>query len=85
MSVTPTGRIDREGDRHILVITRTFHAAIEDVWASVTEPERLERWIGTYDGDPASGEVAFRMTAEDEDAPPAPMRSASANRRADWP
>ena len=69
MSVTPTGRIDRDGDRHTLVITRTFHAPIEDVWASVTEPERLERWIGTYAGDPASGEVMFRMTAEGEDAP----------------
>ena len=68
MSVTPTGRIDRDGDRHTLVIIRTFHAPIEDVWASVTEPERLERWIGTYAGDPTSGEVMFRMTAEDENA-----------------
>jgi uncharacterized protein YndB with AHSA1/START domain len=73
MRVTPTGRIDRDGDRHTLVITRTFHAPIDDVWASVTEPERLERWIGTYAGDPASGSVMFRMTAEGEDAPPEQM------------
>ena len=71
---TPTGRIDHDGDRHTLVITRTFPAPIEDVWAAVTEPERLERWIGTYTGDPASGEVQFAMTAEGEDAPADEMR-----------
>ncbi len=38
------------------------------MWAAVTEPERLERWIGTWEGDPAQGRVAFRMTAEDPDA-----------------
>ena len=26
----------------------TFRAPIEDVWAAVTEPERLARWIGTW-------------------------------------
>ena len=45
--------------------TREFRAPIEDVWAAVTEPERLARWIGTFSGDPASGQVAFRMTAEE--------------------
>ncbi len=39
------------------------------MWAAVTEPARLERWIGTWTGDPASGQVAFRMTAEGEDVP----------------
>jgi uncharacterized protein YndB with AHSA1/START domain len=42
---------------------------MEDVWAAVTEPARLERWIGTFSGDPASGSVVFRMTAEGADAP----------------
>jgi uncharacterized protein YndB with AHSA1/START domain len=69
MNTTPTGRIDREGDRHTLVITRTFRAPIEDVWASVTEPERLARWIGTWTGDPESGEVLFQMTAEGQEPP----------------
>ena len=50
-----------------LVFTRTFRAPIDDVWAACTEPARMERWIGTWSGDPASGEVAFRMTAEGED------------------
>ena len=65
MSVEPTGRITTEGGRRVLTITREFRAPIEDVWAAVTEPERLARWIGTFTGDPASGEVQFTMTAEE--------------------
>lgn len=61
-----TGRTDRDG---WLVFTRTFAAPIEDVWAAVTEPDRLARWIGTWTGDPDSGSVAFTMTAEGDDAP----------------
>ena len=33
-----------------VVIERTFHAPATDVWAAVTEPERLVRWIGTWSG-----------------------------------
>jgi uncharacterized protein YndB with AHSA1/START domain len=66
MSIDPTGRIDRDHDgRPRLVITREFRAPIEDVWASVTESSRLERWIGTFTRDPASGRVVFRMNAEE--------------------
>src|SRR4028119_16720 len=67
MNVAPTGRIDQNSEgRPSLVLTRDFHAPIEDVWAAVTEPVRLQRWIGTVPGDPASGRVAFSMTAEGE-------------------
>ncbi|MDO9455945.1 SRPBCC domain-containing protein [Nocardioides sp.] len=52
-----------------LAFTRTFAAPIDDVWAACTEPARMERWIGTWSGDPASGEVVFRMTAEGDDVP----------------
>ena len=61
-------RETREGKEHV-VFTRTFTAPVADVWAACTEPARMERWIGTWTGDPASGEVAFRMTAEGEDVP----------------
>ena len=64
MTRTPTGRIDREGEQWVLTLQREFRAPIEDVWASVTESERLARWIGTWTGDPTSGRVAFTMTAE---------------------
>ena len=70
-TITPraTGRRDDRAGTPYLVFERTFRAPIADVWAAVTEPERLERWIGTWSGDPASGAIAFRMTAEGEDVP----------------
>ncbi len=69
ISPAATGRKDvRDGTAYV-VFERTFHAPIDDVWAAVTESDRLGRWIGIWSGDPASGEVAFRMTAEAEDAP----------------
>ncbi len=75
MSVVPSGHIDRDAEgRPTLEITREFNAPIEDVWASVTEPARLERWIGTFTGDPASGSVMFAMTAESDDAPAEEMK-----------
>ena len=61
-------RSTRAGTAH-LVFTRTFAAPLADVWAACTEPERMERWIGTWAGDPAAGEVVFRMTAEGDDVP----------------
>jgi uncharacterized protein YndB with AHSA1/START domain len=69
MSRTPTGRIRRDGERPVLVLTREFRASIEDVWASVTEPERLARWVGIWTGDPVSGQVLFTMTAEEGATP----------------
>lgn len=66
--MTPTTRLGTRA-QHDLVLTRTFTAPIEDVWAACTEPERMERWIGTWTGDPASGEVVLRMTAEGDDVP----------------
>lgn len=73
MSREPTGYISKDGDKYRLQMTRTFNAPIEDVWAAVTEAERLERWIGTFNGNPADGHVAFQMTAE-EGAPAQDMR-----------
>ena len=71
----PTGVIERRDGQHVLVQTREFRAPIEDVWAAVTEPERLARWIGTWTGDPTSGSVSFRMTFEgQEDGDPMVIR-----------
>ncbi|MEJ7832250.1 MAG: SRPBCC domain-containing protein [Nocardioides sp.] len=67
--IAPTGsRQTRHGTSYV-VYTRTFRAPIDDVWAAVTEPDRLVRWVGTWDGDPKQGYVDFRMTAEGEDCP----------------
>ncbi len=69
MSATPTGFLTRRGDRDAVTWERTFRAPIDDVWAAVTESERLGRWIGTWTGDPKNGFVMFTMTAEGEDVP----------------
>ena len=63
----PTGRIEERDGEHVLVQTREFRAPIEDVWAAVTEPERLARWIGTWTGDPTTGRVTFAMTFEGQE------------------
>ena len=68
-TTTMTGRSEQRGDDTLLVIERSFRAPIEDVWAACTEPGRMERWIGTWSGDPASGVVTFQMSAEGDDAP----------------
>ncbi|HEV2796511.1 MAG TPA: SRPBCC family protein [Nocardioides sp.] len=64
----PTGRREERHGETFLVFERTFRAPIEDVWAAVTDSHRLARWIGEWTGDPASGSVTFRMTAEGDEA-----------------
>lgn len=65
MKPEPTGVI-RDGNR--IAFTRTFAATVEDVWASVTEPDRLARWYGTWTGHPSTGQISVTMTSEDDHA-----------------
>lgn len=67
--MTTTGRRETRDEHDVLVLERQFRAPIEDVWAACTDPRHMERWIGTWHGDPARGSIAFRMTAEGEDVP----------------
>jgi uncharacterized protein YndB with AHSA1/START domain len=70
MSKSPTGRVVAVAGGRALVIERTFNAPIEDVWASITESERLERWIGRWEGEPGPGRtISFLMTAEEAAEP----------------
>jgi len=62
-----TGRRETRDGTPVLVLERTFRAGLDDVWAAVADPERMKRWIGTWDGDPAEGHIEFRMTAEGDD------------------
>ncbi|GAB3618429.1 hypothetical protein GCM10027416_29860 [Okibacterium endophyticum] len=64
-----TGTLHERGGQPELVFERQFTAPIHDVWASMTNPEQLGRWIGRWVGDPASGRVTFLMTAEDDPEP----------------
>lgn len=55
MSPTPTGRLFSTPAGRDLVLTRTFRAPIEDVWASITESERTARWFAKWWGEPGPG------------------------------
>lgn len=66
---TMTGRREQREDGEVVELERRFRAGVDDVWAACTDPARMERWIGTWSGDPASGSIEFRMTAEGEDVP----------------
>ncbi|MGW3405449.1 SRPBCC family protein [Streptomyces zhihengii] len=67
MNSTPTGRRETIDGLDSIAFDRTFRAGIEDVWAAVTESDRLARWIGAWTGDPASGAVDFRMLFEGDE------------------
>jgi uncharacterized protein YndB with AHSA1/START domain len=65
MSKAATGQVVRTAEGQDLVIVRTFHAPIEDVWASITESERTARWFGTWTGEPGPGRtISYRMVFE---------------------
>ena len=45
---------------------RTWPHDADDVWAALTDPERTQRWIGTFDGERRAGTTGtFTMTAEE--------------------
>ena len=72
MRPEPTGVISN-GNR--IAFMRNFAASVDDVWASVTEPDRLARWYGTWIGDPSTGQITVIMTSEGEhDGNPATIR-----------
>lgn len=48
-----------------IVLRKQFPDPVEDVWAAVTESERLGRWFGTYTGSGRpGGTVEFTVTGE---------------------
>ena len=84
MTRQPTGRLLRDHFGAIdLLLDRRFRAPIDDVWASVTESSRLERWIGRWEGEAGPGQtVGFVMTAEGSTEPePVLIRECDAPRR----
>jgi uncharacterized protein YndB with AHSA1/START domain len=71
MTTTPTGFFAPRDEGDAVSFVRTFRAPIDDVWAAVTESDRLARWIGFYTGDPTQGHVEFTMNAEGDEVVPA--------------
>ncbi|MBO0594836.1 SRPBCC family protein [Nesterenkonia sp. E16_7] len=72
MSTAPaaTGTLGVGPHGRELRLLRRFATPLETVWAAMTDPAQLVKWIGRWEGDPASGKVTFLMTAEGRDAPP---------------
>ena len=62
------GVVTTEADgRQRLEFHRSWPDLVEDVWAAPTEPDRMARWIGSYDGERAPGGTGtFTMTHEQE-------------------
>jgi uncharacterized protein YndB with AHSA1/START domain len=69
MTGNPTGRLVPTADGTDLVVTRVFRADIEDVWASVTEPDRTARWYGRWVGEGAPGRTIKVQMAYEDQAP----------------
>ncbi|MGY1752781.1 SRPBCC family protein [Blastococcus sp. SYSU D01042] len=65
---TRRGIVTRLDDgRQRLEFRRSWPDPIEDVWSALTEPDRLARWIGTYEGERAVGATGtFTMTHEEQ-------------------
>ncbi|WP_394827994.1 SRPBCC family protein [Pendulispora albinea] len=73
MKPRPTGHVRTSALGTDLVITRTFHAPIEDVWQSVTAAESTARWIGPWEGEPGPGKTIRLQMAFEKGAPWCPV------------
>ena len=72
MTPKPTGRRSSTAPDELL-LTRSFKASIENVWASITEPERTAQWFASWRGEAGPGQtIRYRLEFE-EDAPEADM------------
>lgn len=73
MTPNPTGKVSRTATGRDLVLTRSFRAPIEDVWASITESERTARWFGPWSGKPGAGNTIRYAMSFEEGSPEADM------------
>ncbi|GAA2995954.1 SRPBCC family protein [Actinokineospora diospyrosa] len=64
-----SGELFRTATGGDLVLGRTFRGTPEDVWASVTEPERTARWFGRWEGTGAPGSTIRVQMAFEEGEP----------------
>jgi uncharacterized protein YndB with AHSA1/START domain len=70
MSPRPTGRLFPTSIGTDLVLERSFRAPIADVWQSVTDPESMSRWFGTWSGEAGPGKYVTLQMGFEKDAPP---------------
>ena len=70
----PSGRVHAGPDGQRLVIERDFRAPIDDVWASLTDPDRVARWYGGIEGELRPGSTVMVTMSAEDGAPAEPMR-----------
>lgn len=64
-SPAPSGTLLATESGRDLVLTRSFDAGIETIWAQLTESERTARWFGPWSGKGEPGGTVFcRMSFE---------------------
>lgn len=54
--MTVVGSVRTEGGEGVVRMEDRFDSGVDDVWAALTEPARLARWVGEYEGAPSVGE-----------------------------
>ncbi|QNE35002.1 SRPBCC domain-containing protein [Leifsonia shinshuensis] len=64
--MTLWGELALDGPRRSVTVEREYPATPAELWAALTEPERLARWIGRYEGTPDGFRLA--MGGPDADA-----------------
>jgi uncharacterized protein YndB with AHSA1/START domain len=63
------GLLTRDAEGVRIVFSRKYPTTVDDLWAVVTEPERLRRWLGPVYGDlRVGGRYELRMGDDVEDS-----------------
>lgn len=65
----PTGQLMLTPEGCDLVLERAFEGTVEELWANLVEPDRLDRWFGRWSGKPGPGrtvQVVMRFESSDE-------------------
>ncbi len=65
MSPKPTGHVRGNS----LIITRRFRALIDDIWTSVTRPDKTALWFGPWEGDASPGKIVRLKLVHEKDQP----------------
>ncbi|WP_210586602.1 SRPBCC family protein [Streptomyces sp. GESEQ-35] len=73
MAPEPTGQLVPTPAGFDLILTRTYLAPLDDVWASVTESERTAGWFGPWRGEAAPGRTVEVQMVFEEEAPWSPL------------
>ena len=71
------GSVTSEPDgRQRLEFRRSWPDPIEDVWSALTEPERVARWFGRYEGERQPGATGTLTMTHEQGSEGMPMRIA---------